>query len=383
VQILASSGFDLDKIRTSDPRTYQGLSEAVGGEQMLRALYALNIPKEKVRETKIVNGMQIITYDTPSGGVRTEVIDLGLPRGTVLVADTGGYFLYGKADASGEWDGDLSTTIKIGKTLSAKDQQALNIDWYNAQTARMRAESELEDGGATGGATGIVERDAQAIMQGTMNLQDVSTKNNYRAKVGAELARLQQEALAKNDLVGVMKASAAYDKEPSDTFLTSMEKTQTTLSQIGTLAENIKNMKTGPIVGAFRSKNPWDTKAQVIKAELNSIVPNLARGVYGEVGVLTDNDIKVYSQTLPNLTSTEDIRNAILYITVDQIKKNVEIKIRNQAAGQRDMSGYAGLYSELKKTADGILSQIGGGETSLIQRLSPEQKAQLQAEGLL
>lgn len=208
------------------------------------------------------------------------------------------------------------------------------------------------------GTSGSVARDADSVMAGNLNLQDISTKNNYRALVASEINKRAQKALDTGDLYGVMRASAAYDKEPSDTFLTSMEKVISTLGQIGVLQENIQNTKTGPIVGSFRGANPWDTNAQTIKAQLNAIVPNLARGVYGEVGVLTDNDIKTYSKTLPTITSTEDVRNAILYITVDMIRRNVESKIRNQAAGQRDMSGYANIYQDVLSTADGILSTL-------------------------
>jgi hypothetical protein len=65
--------------------------------------------------------------------------------------------------------------------------------------------------------------------------------------------------------------------------------------------------------------NPYDTDAQTLKAQLQSLIPNLARGVYGEVGVLTDNDIKNYAQTIPNLTQTEDVQKAILAMTLDTL----------------------------------------------------------------
>lgn len=206
-----------------------------------------------------------------------------------------------------------------------------------------------------------IQRDADSVMAGVLNLQDISTKDNYRAQVSAELNTRFNQALASGDIYGVMKASAAYDKEPGDTFITSMEKLTTTLGQIDVLQENIKGTNTGPITGLFRGANPWDTNAQAIKAQLNAIVPNLARGVYGEVGVLTDNDIKNYSKTLPNLTSTEDVRNAVLYITVDMIRRNAESKIKNQAAGQRDMSGYADVYKGLVDETAKIKSSITGG----------------------
>ena len=84
--------------------------------------------------------------------------------------------------------------------------------------------------------------------------------------------------------------------------------------------------------------------------------------MYGEVGVLTDNDIRTYSKTIPNLTSTEDVRNAVMYITIDMIRRNIETKITNQAAGQRDMSGYADIYKQVQDTATNILSNISGAD---------------------
>jgi hypothetical protein len=223
-----------------------------------------------------------------------------------------------------------------------------------------------------GGPSGIVQRDADSVMNGTLNLQDISVKDNYRASVAAQLATKQKEALASGDMAGVMRSSAAFDKEVSDTFLQSMEKTLAVVSQIGVLQENIAGTDTGPIVGAFRGANPWDTNAQTIKAQLNAIVPNLARGVYGEVGVLTDNDIKQYTKTIPTLTSTDDVRNAILYITLNQIRKNVEIKIKNQASGQRDMSGYADIYANLNQQVDDVLSTLPQG-ASQESKATPEQ----------
>jgi hypothetical protein len=65
--------------------------------------------------------------------------------------------------------------------------------------------------------------------------------------------------------------------------------------------------------------NPYDTDAQTLKAQLQSLIPNLARGVYGEVGVLTDNDIHLYSQTVPNLKGTEDVNKAILAMTLQTV----------------------------------------------------------------
>lgn len=258
--------------------------------------------------------------------------------------------------------------------LSTEKPSLENLKLDNGETViwdKMTGKIVSRLGGAkpeagTPGVSGTeVSRDAESVMNGTLNLQDISVKDNYRAGVAAELTALQKKALEKGDMAGVMRSSAAYDKEPSDTFLQSMEKTLSVVSQLGALQDSIATANTGPIVGAFRNANPWDTQAQTIKAQLNAIVPNLARGVYGEVGVLTDNDIKQYAKTIPTLTSTEDIRNAILYITLDQIRKNVEIKIKNQASGQRDMSGYADVYENLNTEVSNILSTLPQGKKTV------------------
>lgn len=165
--------------------------------------------------------------------------------------------------------------------------------------------------------------------------------------------------------------SSAGGKPITDTFAQQLNKGLAVLGQIGGLQTNIKETNTGPIVGAFRGANPWDTNAQTIKAQLNAIVPNLARGVYGEVGVLTDNDIKQYSKTLPNLKSPDDIRNAVLGITVDLIGKSVKRTLEINAANQKDVSGFVDLYTEMQNTRDSIFSQIPGykGETKSLKDL--------------
>lgn len=149
-------------------------------------------------------------------------------------------------------------------------------------------------------------------------------------------------------------------KSLTDTSIQKLDKGLTVLAQLGVLQKNVEGVKTGPLVGAFKSANPWDTQGQTIKASLNAIVPNLARGIYGEVGVLTDNDIKTYSGTIPNLKSTEDVRNAVLYITLDMIGKSIKNTLSVNAAAGRDVSGFTDIYTEMESTKNSILGTIPG-----------------------
>lgn len=190
----------------------------------------------------------------------------------------------------------------------------------------------------------------------TMKLTDLPTTK--RTAVSAELTRLKQEAIKQGDIAGIIKSSAG-GKETDATFNTSLEKAFNVIGQVDELKRSIKKEETSPIMGIIRSNNPYDTKAQLIKAQLTALVPNLARGIYGEVGVLTDNDVELYAKTLPNLTSTKEVNELILGATIRSVQRSIENKLKVQAGLGRDVSGILSTYLEVKTKADEIL---GGNE---------------------
>lgn len=208
---------------------------------------------------------------------------------------------------------------------------------------------------------------ALAIMapNSTATIEDVPIKQ--RLTVQNELNKLKNEALQSGDIYSVIRASAG-GKDASDTFKQSFEKALNVIDQISNLKGAIEGESTGPIWGIVRSNNPYDTKAQQIKAQITAIVPNLARGVYGEVGVLTDNDIALYSKTLPNLKSTQEVSEAVLGITIRSVQRSIENKIKSQAGFGVDMSGIEDVYREVKAKADELL----GTDPSVIQALSKQ-----------
>jgi len=198
------------------------------------------------------------------------------------------------------------------------------------------------------------------IFNGVGSLSKVSTKDY--PSVQSKLAELKSNALAEGNIAGIMKASAG-GKDVDATTATSFEKAFNVIGQLGDLQKSITNEATGPIMGIIRSNNPYDAKASLIQAQLTALVPNLARGIYGEVGVLTDNDVKLYSQTLPNLKSTEEVRNLILAATVRSVQRSIENKIKVQAGLGRDVSGLVNSYEEIKSVAD----KLNGGQTNETQ----------------
>lgn len=208
---------------------------------------------------------------------------------------------------------------------------------------------------------------ALAIMapNSTTTIKDVPVKQRFA--VESELNKLKNQALQSGDIYGVIRASAG-GKDASDTFKQSFEKALNVVDQIVNLKGTIEGESTGPIWGIVRSNNPYDTKAQQIKAQITAIVPNLARGVYGEVGVLTDNDVNLYSKTLPSLKSTQEVSEAVLGITIRSVQRSIENKIKSQAGFGVDMSGIEQVYREVKAKADELL----GADPSVIQALSKQ-----------
>jgi len=268
-----------------------------------------------------------------------------------------------------EQDSSLGTAGKGARTFNpgnVGNDDAGNIRNYGNWQSGVDAVAKWLDKNraiAPGGNTSAQET-AQGIFDGTSNLKVADLPTAKREAVNNELIKLKNDAMKSDNVEGMIRASAG-GSNPSDAFKTSFEKGINVISQIGDLQSTIKKEATGPIEGIIRSKNPYDTKAQQIKAQLSALVPNLARGVYGEVGVLTDQDVAQYAKTLPNLTSTEDVNKLILGSTIRSVQRSLENKLKVQAGSGTDVSGLLSTYQQVKAQADALLqpfeNQAGGG----------------------
>lgn len=165
--------------------------------------------------------------------------------------------------------------------------------------------------------------------------------------------------------IAALEATAGGD-QVSQSFIETWSKSQTTLDQVEYLAKTFQEDEAmdkllggadvlAPITAIVRSNNPLDTKAKEINSLLNTIVPNLARGIYGEVGVLTDADFDRYAKTLPNLGSTEAVRQAVLGITIKAIKNSMMNRIENEAKAGNDVSGFASDVEQLEQKIGKLL----------------------------
>lgn len=92
--------------------------------------------------------------------------------------------------------------------------------------------------------------------------------------------------------------------------------------------------------------NPYDTEAQVALAQLAGITPKVARGIFGEVGVLTDADLENYQRTLPNLKSTSEKNAVVVDFMRKLLAEGVKNTIETQAKGKRNVAEYLDDYDK-------------------------------------
>ena len=191
---------------------------------------------------------------------------------------------------------------------------------------------------------------------------------NLNNAVGA-----RQRAAAKEEFEGGQTIGLDFDinkggKKPNQVEnVRPLQKAVAVVGQLGSLQSSIKQTKTDPLIGYLKKLNPYDFDARAIQAQLQATVPNLARGVYGEVGVLTDTDIQNYIKTLPNIQSTTDQNNFVMAMTLKTVLRGYESQLETLAASGYDISGYKDQHARIKKTVTDLESEIGLGDGQRVQ----------------
>jgi len=202
------------------------------------------------------------------------------------------------------------------------------------------------------------------------------------------------DAVKSNDTDTIIGASNVHTKAPDGSERVTLGKYKFTLTRLGELQEQLKVVgDTGPIVGIFRSANPWDVKAQKLKAQITKIIPGLARGVFGEVGVLTNEDVALYSKTLGTLTSPEEINKLLTSAAIKMVSNSYEDKLRGMAESKIDVSGFLPGLKSLRSTASRLLGEEEAEEATQDRpvveveeyrgenQFSDEEKAEIRATG--
>lgn len=133
----------------------------------------------------------------------------------------------------------------------------------------------------------------------------------------------------------------------------------TVITQLDWLENNIKQYQKNsfwgnnrqPLVWLLNNLNPWDTKSQEIKAQLTALVPQIAKGIFWEKWVLSDQDIKNYMKTLPALKQTANVQDAVMLTLLWTLKATLASNLR-QDASFNDVSQQGGRYKQISDKYD-------------------------------
>ena len=149
-------------------------------------------------------------------------------------------------------------------------------------------------------------------------------------------------------------------------ILTNLEGANATLNNIEKTLKEV-GTSTGPVVGVARGYNPYDVVAQSVENMVNSLVPGLARGVFGEVGVLTDRDVDRYKKLIPNMRTDPKV--------AEQIMKDLREKLNSTKKanlGVWEKAGYnVGGFKEDQSSAQTELETLAKEIDSAKDQNSP------------
>jgi hypothetical protein len=289
---------------------------------------------------------------------------------------------------TGDWTGHTGIVERVYPDGSFDTRESNYVSPNTVSTAHVavgsaRWQSIVEQGGfhvpgESKSKEGGPEAIAKAIFDGNSSLTLKDLKQEERAAVDIELGKLREDALSSGDVYGAMKASAGgakMDPTSKQQFI----KTATVIKQLSSLNSRLnskkiegvndegKKISLNPLKNFIQKKNPWSADAQEISAMLQATIPNLARGVYGEVGVLTDQDVELYKKTLPNLSQPDEIRKSITAMTLRTLRNSLQDQIEINAGAGLDMSGLVPKYKELDDSIKKMEAELGISEDGVVE----------------
>jgi len=169
---------------------------------------------------------------------------------------------------------------------------------------------------------------------------------NWETANSEELA----EYLGKNS-----RSTKAKLQQYQSTALVNLDNAEYSLNEI---EKKINEMSMrGPITGRIRGANPYDVDAQALQNMVSALVPGLARGVFGEVGVLTDQDRQNYEKLIPNIRTDPSVAAQIVKDLRAKLKRAREINLNVWNKGGYDVSGF--------------MENSGNGPTDQYQKENP------------
>lgn len=127
-------------------------------------------------------------------------------------------------------------------------------------------------------------------------------------------------------------------------------------------SKNTFGDSTGIVQGRLRklaASLGGDADAAAINAIITGLVPTVARGIFQEVGVLTDADIKNYRQTIPNLDNPANVNQLVSLILADTAQKMIGGTLTTAANNRQNVVGFKDDYLNALQKTESIRATLG------------------------
>jgi hypothetical protein len=122
--------------------------------------------------------------------------------------------------------------------------------------------------------------------------------------------------------------------------ITQIETAAATMGKIEDAFGKMSGNKQGPIVGLLTGKNPYDAQIRELEKLIDMVTPSLARGVFREVGVLTDQDVARYRAMLPQAKTDPGVAKSILDQLKQKIQETYTTALTNYGKAGRDITQF-------------------------------------------
>ena len=129
-------------------------------------------------------------------------------------------------------------------------------------------------------------------------------------------------------------------------------------------SKTIFGERTGIISGRIRtlaSQLGGDASAAAINATLIGLVPTIARGIFEEVGVLTEADVALYKQTIPNINRPENANKFVQLVLLNTLERSYTSTLTIAADNQTNVSGFLGDYNNMLQEVERQRMRVSGG----------------------
>ncbi len=260
----------------------------------------------------------------------------------------------------GMFGGDVAPAGKFGAPTRASLSSALmdNPEAILAPDAPQRISTLME---AAGGKAGVMPVPAKI---GGRNLivnpksgafQDVTQPEKPTLPPGMEALRVEEDENGSFKIhYGFPKAEGKALTQTEVNNLASLNQAELDLNTLEKIYTDLGPDYGGPVSGRVKSLVMGGQNPNIASLEnaITAATPNLARGVFREVGVLTDEDIKRYKALLPAPTDTQEVRKRKIGQLRERISEGKKQMVSALRSAGRDVSGFGSKEEATVKRFD-------------------------------